>query len=152
MEIIEFDNNMIELVNLFAKNFSDDEETKVGCCIIRDNDLISFGYTALPNSCTKIKERISKPEKYKWMVHAEEYAITYAAKNGFRLDESIMYLNWFPCAKCAGLIVNSGIKMIYCQKNSINENSKYFEEFKISLEKLEEGGVEIKYLDYDIDR
>jgi dCMP deaminase len=47
-------------------------------------------------------------------VHAEENAISFAAKKGISLDGAILYCTSCPCYDCAKLIAQSGIdKVIY---------------------------------------
>lgn len=140
---------LVSLTNDFNL-LSQDSDTKVSCVIVRteNNEMISFGVNKFPNGCTVSDDRLKRPDKYNWMIHAEEYAISYAAKNGIKLDGSTMYLNWFPCARCAGLIINSGIKELICDI-SRERDKKYEKEFKISEQKLIEGGVSIKRIDYE---
>jgi dCMP deaminase len=138
--------NFINIVN-YISNFSDDPHRKVGAIIIDDNkNIISTGYNDIPKNCEKKPERYSKELKYLWIVHAEESAILNAVYNGISLKNTTMYINWFPCAKCAGQIINSGIKKIICSESPDFNHVKYGEEFKISLEKLTEANVSIEII------
>lgn len=149
------DNNildsLINITNSFSQ-FSDDVDTKVGCIITKDNRIISFGFNSIPFGCEKKENRLTRPEKYSWMLHAEEFAITYAARSGIKLDGTTLFVNWFPCSRCAGLIVNSGITTIFAMEDSIVEDSKYYGDFLISKQKLIENNIEINYINYGVDR
>jgi deoxycytidylate deaminase len=56
-----------------------------------------------------------------------------------------MYCTWFPCAGCARMIVNAGIKKIICGERPDLNNEKFGKEFKIVLEMLHEADVDIEY-------
>lgn len=133
--------------------WSEDKSSKVGAVIIKDDNVISVGYNGLPNGCCDdIEVRHERPAKYIWYHHAEENAIVNAAKHGHATNDCDMFVNWFPCAKCAGMIVNSGIKRLFCDKEPDFNHEKFGHEFKIAIAKLLEGGVKIKYLNYNANR
>jgi dCMP deaminase len=49
-------------------------------------------------------------------VHAEANAIAWAARNGVRLEGSVLYTTFSPCLACAQLIVNAGvIEVVHAQ-------------------------------------
>ena len=133
----------------FAKevsSLSDDKHTQVGCLIITPDGKRVKGSNRMPIGCDKSKEeRLERPLKYKWIEHAERDAIYSAARKGISLEGSIMFLPWFPCVDCARAIISSGISKLVCYKPDL-ENPIWGEDFKISLEVLKEGKVEIEYL------
>jgi dCMP deaminase len=96
--------------------------------------------------------RHEKPEKYFWFKHAEENAVINAARQGKSTLGCDMYVNWYPCSSCAGIIVNAGIKRIYCDKEPEWNDGKWGEEFKRAQTILKEGNVEVIYLEYDAHR
>jgi dCMP deaminase len=50
--------------------------------------------------------------------HAEANAIIQAAKAGVSTNDSTLYLTCeFPCKSCLGLIINAGVRKIYCTEN-----------------------------------
>jgi dCMP deaminase len=87
---------------------------KVGSVIVKDGNVISFGYNGTPsgsdNCCEEEVEGklVSKSE----VLHAESNAILKAAKMGFSTDGATMYLTLSPCKDCAKLILQSGIKKV----------------------------------------
>jgi dCMP deaminase len=87
---------------------------EVGSVIVKDGNVISFGYNGTPsgsdNCCEEEVEGklVSKPE----VLHAESNAILKAAKMGFSTDGATMYLTLSPCKDCAKLILQSGIKRV----------------------------------------
>jgi len=109
-----------------------------------------MGFNGLPIKCNdEIKERFYAPQKYMWTIHSEANSIVQAAKYGVKTEGCTMYVTLFPCANCAGLIVNAGIKKLICENKPDLNNEKWSENWKISQIILEEGEVEVVYMDYD---
>ena len=76
--------------------------------------VLSTGYNGLPRGVDDSPERIEKrPEKYLWMAHAEENAISNAARHGARLAGATAFVTHAPCARCAGMLVNAGLRYVY---------------------------------------
>jgi dCMP deaminase len=143
---------MMELADHIA-TWSKDRSTRVGAVIVRGKDPIAMGVNGFPCGCDDEKEeRHQRPLKYDWVLHAEENAIIKAAKYGHATDGADMYVNWFPCSKCAGMIVNAGIKRIFCDQEPDFSNVQFGAGFKLALEKLYEGGVEVIYMNYEAHR
>src|SRR5579859_3575429 len=71
-----------------VRSRSKDKHTQVGCILVnRANNFIMTGYNSFPagiNDC--IPERFERPEKYHWMAHAEENAVSACAKAGISTD------------------------------------------------------------------
>lgn len=147
-----WDLRFMQLADHIAQ-WSKDRSTKVGAVIVIDKNPVSVGYNGFPRGCDDdLNERHERPIKYYWVLHAEENAIINAARHGQKTMGADMYVNWFPCAKCAGMIVNAGIKRIFCDKEPDFSNSQFGVGFKLALEKLSEGGVEVIYMNYDAHR
>ena len=84
--------------------------TKVGAVLVKDGNVISFGYNGTPagmdNGCEE--NNVTKDE----VIHAEMNAILKAAKSGNAVDGSTLYLSLSPCQNCCKLIIQSGIKRV----------------------------------------
>lgn len=91
--------------------WSKDRSRQVACVIVdRDQALVSMGWNGFPRGVNDdIEERHERPTKYDFVKHAEENAIANAARIGVSTRGCTMYLPWFPCANCAGDIVQAGI-------------------------------------------
>ena len=141
---VDWDKRFLDLAE-YISGWSKDKSRGVGAVIVNDDKrVVAFGYNGFPSGVNDdIEARHERPAKYNWTVHAEENAITNAARIGVATKDTIMYLNLFPCARCAGNIINSGIKRVVVSKDPNFEDDKYGNEFKISQEKLREAGVEI---------
>jgi dCMP deaminase len=84
--------------------------SKVGAVLVKEGNVISFGYNGTPagmdNGCEE--NNVTKDE----VIHAEMNAILKAAKSGNAVDGSTLYLSLSPCQNCCKLIIQSGIKRV----------------------------------------
>ena len=145
MEWTEYFLNIAEQV----KQKSKDQSTQIGAVIVgEDKEVLSTGYNSFPRGLDdSLPERQERPEKYFWMEHAERNAIYNAARIGVSLKNSTIYLtSGLPCMDCARVIVNSGIKTVYCKQVCTTKNrDKWDESQKKSLELLGECDVDVIY-------
>lgn len=147
MPSLKWKQRMLALANHVA-TWSKDQSTKVGCVIATsDNRVLSTGYNGFPVGIDDdIQGRHERPAKYKWVEHAERNAIYLAGHHGVALCCATMYLPWYPCCDCARAIVQSGIAYLVCYKPDFDD-ARWGEDFKISEVILNEGGVEVEYLE-----
>ena len=84
--------------------------SKVGAVLVKDGNVISFGYNGTPagmdNGCEE--NNVTKEE----VIHAEMNAILKAAKSGNAVEGSTLYLTLSPCKECSKLILQSGVKKV----------------------------------------
>lgn len=136
----------IEIIHMqvayqFAK-LSYANRRKVGCIIVKDNQVISYGYNGTPhgfdNKCedddVKYYENpdfaIELAEEHGYtcengcctkkdaitkreVLHAESNAIMKVAKSTMSCEDADLYTTTCPCFDCAKLIIQSGIKKVY---------------------------------------
>lgn len=130
-----------EVVKLRSK----DPNTQIGCVLVDpDNQIIATGYNDLPRGCENLPERFIAPEKYNWMVHAEENAYMAAARRGVSTKDSRLYLSsgYFPCRPCADKIVQGGTRSIHVPEPDFSKEAFRFD---LSLTRLTEAGVQVEY-------
>lgn len=88
---------------------------QVGAVIVKDGNIISFGYngtpTGRPNKCEE------NDVTFSYVLHAESNAITKACKSPISTEGATMYLTHSCCVECAKLIIQSGIKQVYYLKD-----------------------------------
>lgn len=86
---------------LLAEEASDSGEVPVGCVIVKDNEIISFGKN------TSAKDKCATK-------HAELIAIENASQILQRenLSDCDLYVTLEPCPMCAGAIINSKIRKV----------------------------------------
>lgn len=87
------------------------ERSKVGAVIVKDDNIISFGYNGTPSGFSNVCEVDGITVKE--VLHAESNAITKCAKSFYSSSDSIMFCTLSPCFDCAKLIIQSGIKQVY---------------------------------------
>jgi dCMP deaminase len=97
-----------------------DQHTKHGCVIVdKEHGVLSTGYNGPPRGSNDENIPLTRPEKYPYLIHAEENAILNAARNGISLKGSIFYVTGHPCEHCFRMIVGTGAtKVIIGSLNS----------------------------------
>jgi dCMP deaminase len=140
MSFQKWDNRFLDLAKLIG-SWSKDPSTQVGAVIVDNNNrIISVGYNGFPKGIEDNQRLQDRETKYKIIVHGEINAILFANKS---VSGCTLYTSPFePCPRCAGLIIQSGIKRVVAPKNN---NSRWEEDFKISRELFKEAGIEVTY-------
>ena len=98
-----------------------------GCVIARNKQILVTGYVGSPVGlphCDDVghffKQVTHEDGKVTnhcvRTVHAEQNAITQAARRGIALDGGTIYVRMTPCRTCAMLIINCGIERVVCEK------------------------------------
>jgi dCMP deaminase len=90
------------------------ERLQVGAVIVKDGNIISFGYngqiSGFPNVCEQNNVTLDT------VLHAESNAITKACKSPISTQDSTLYCTHACCVHCAKLIIQSGITtFVYLQ-------------------------------------
>ena len=141
-------------VALLVSSWSKDPSTKVGCVIVSpEKAILSMGYNGFPRGVNdNIPARQNVREiKYEFVVHAEENAILNAGRRGTRLDGGILYVTMPPCTRCAGSIIQSGIKeVVYLSPNEQKRIPGWRDNLKYSFEMFNEAGVKVTELNRDL--
>jgi dCMP deaminase len=145
-----WDTLFINIAEEAAKR-SKDPSTIHGCCIVRDNKLLSIGYNGLPKGfddsgiditteplCEDFLKQYyketgnryydywDKANKYHFSCHAEENGILNSKQD---ITGSTLYLysekGYYPCEICARMITQSGIKEVV-MKTAIKESTEVY--------------------------
>lgn len=136
----------------FAKHAatrSKDRSTQVGCVVIGPDDEIRMtGYNGFPRGVNDdVEDRHQRPQKYQWTIHSEQNAIANAARVGVSLKGCRIYVpQLFPCATCAGLIIQSGIVEVVAPAPDF-DLPKWGDEFRVSVQMFAEADVRVRYSD-----
>lgn len=140
MSCQKWDLRFLELAK-FISSWSLDPSTKVGAVITdTENRVVSVGYNGFPKGI-KDDDRLNNREvKYQIVVHGEINAIMFANKS---LENCTLYTYPFePCPRCAGIIIQSGIKRIVAPFNTID---RWENDFKLSRQLFNEANIMINY-------
>jgi dCMP deaminase len=113
---------------------------RVGCVIVTAGDhgnrIVASGYNGfLPG----LPHRSLVRDGHELgTVHAEQNAISDAAKRGVSVDGSSAYVTHYPCIHCAKVLIAAGISRIYyrCDYNNDPLASELFMEAGIAIKKL----------------
>ena len=127
-----------------ASSMSKDPSTKVGSVIFdKNNRVISVGYNGFPKGIEDTEERLNNRElKYKLVVHAEQNAILFAQRD--LSGCSVATWPFQPCSKCAGIIIQSGIKKVISPHPSDDVLSRWKEDLELSTELFKEAKVKLQ--------
>lgn len=99
------------------------ERLNVGCVIVSSgghkNRIIAAGYNgflagASHSSCVRDGHEMAT-------VHAEQNAISDAARRGVSVEGATAYITHFPCVNCAKILASAGVKAIKYRKDYNND-------------------------------
>ena len=116
---------------------SPSKRLKVGATIVKNKRIISTGYNGYLPNIPHIS--IMRDGHEQNTIHAEQNAISYAARSSCNIDGATMYITHFPCIHCTKSIVSSGIKYVYYAKDYRNDDLvvQIMNQAKVTLSKLE---------------
>jgi dCMP deaminase len=142
-----WDDYFMEVVFAISKRATCDRG-RSGCVIERNHQILVTGYVGSPIGfphCDEVGHQMKKTvhedgsitQHCVRTVHAEQNAICQAARLGISIDGATLYCKMTPCRVCAMLIINCGIKRVYCEK-------RYHTAIE-SEEMFKQAGVELVY-------
>lgn len=110
-----------------AKN-SHDAQTKVGAILIDEKSGAVFaeGFNGFVRGADDNKLPNTRPEKYKYIIHAEKNLVCNSVRHGIKMSGCVVYCTLSPCVDCARMLYQCGINTIYFKEaytdlnNSIN--------------------------------
>ena len=107
--------NYLRQCEIIAEN-SHDSETKVGAMLINSisGAALSQGYNGFVRSAPDDKLPSKRPDKYEYVIHAEENLLMNCARHGISTDECFVVCTMSPCVLCMRLLWQAGIRKIYC--------------------------------------
>lgn len=116
----------------------------VGAIIVKDKRILSTGYNGAPSGirhclevgCLRESLQVPSGERHELCrgIHAEQNAIIQAAYHGVSVNNAVLYCTNQPCAICAKMIINAGIKKIYYQSGYTDA---------LAQEMLTEAGIDL---------
>lgn len=129
-----FDEIFMEIAYAWAKRATC-LRRRVGAVIAKDKQQLTAGYNGAPRGlphCAELggclREKLGIPSGQRHELcrgtHAEQNAITQAAKFGINIEGGTLYCNTYPCVICAKMILNAGIKKVVFDANYDDPLSK----------------------------
>ena len=143
---LKWDRRFLRLAEHIS-GWSKDPGTQVAALIADPkNRIVSVGYNGLPvgiqDTEDLLKERAIKLET---TIHAETNAILFARRN---LTGCTLYVHpLFPCSRCAGLIVQTGIGRVVAPLQ--NKDSSWGKSFDLSRRLFREALVLVDFVESD---
>ncbi|KKU09763.1 MAG: Deoxycytidylate deaminase [Candidatus Woesebacteria bacterium GW2011_GWB1_45_5] len=136
----------------FAAVNSTDRSTQNGAILVDGSGIpVAWGANHFPRGVAETPERLERPTKYIYVVHAEHEAVLDAAKHGVKTEGLSMYGNWVACNECAKSIIDSGIVKVVGHKKPYDLSPDHWKEpIKIAIGMFEEAGVLYELWEGDI--
>jgi len=144
-----WDEYFISLVDEVAKRATCDRGMS-GAIIVKDKRILCTGYVGTPPGfphCNEVGHLLKKvidedgTERQHCVrtIHAEQNAISQAAKYGIPLDGTTLYCTMEPCRVCAMLIISVGIRKVVVKRryHAGQETRDLFREAGIELVVME---------------
>lgn len=125
----KYNNLYMDLATRIA-DMSHAQRLHVGAVIIKDSNIVSFGWNGMPagwdNTCEDYfgldfngnPTLVTKPE----VLHAEQNALTKLARSTESGLGATLFVTHAPCLDCAKLVFQSGISSVY-YRNSYRDSS-----------------------------
>lgn len=121
-----WDEYFISLVDEIAKRATCDRG-KSGAIIVKDKRILCTGYVGTPPGfphCDEVGHLLKKVidedgtvrQHCVRTIHAEQNAISQAARYGIPLDGTTLYCTMEPCRVCAMLIISVGVKKVVAKR------------------------------------
>lgn len=133
----------LRLAYLEAIKHSTDLSTQNGAVIVNpEGQIIGKGANHFPRGVAETPERLIRPLKYHYVVHAETGAIYDAARQGHKTQDAIMYSPWAACEDCAKAIIQAGISKLFVHQEAVTQlHEQWQDSIRIALEMFQEAGV-----------
>jgi len=138
-----WDDYFMEIARVVAKR-STCLRRSVGALVVLEKRILTTGYNGAPTGlahcleigCLREKMGVPSGERHELCrgLHAEQNAIIQAAVWGISIKGATLYVTCQPCALCAKMLINAGIKKIVYEGEYPDE---------LSMELLKEAGIEV---------
>ncbi len=118
--------NYMEHACVAAKR-SHDDETKVGAVLVNNESgaILATGFNGFVRNAPDAVLPTTRPDKYEYIVHAEQNLIANCARHGISMDNCTVYCTLSPCKVCMRLLYNCGITKVI-----VKELYKDFQEIR----------------------
>ena len=132
---------------LHVSGWSKDPKRQVGAIIFKDKqNIVAIGYNGIPALLEDKAGRLEGEARYQWIEHAERNAIYQATKSGTTMVDCSMAVTLFPCIDCVRAILQCGLTHLITTRPDFSD-IRWGEQYRISVEMLEEAGTKITYID-----
>lgn len=127
---------------------SHDAETKVGAVLVKNDSgaVIAQGYNGFVRGADDNMLPRVRPDKYPYMVHAEQNLIANCARHGINMDNTTLVITLSPCTSCMRLMWQAGVTKVIC-KTLYRDVGKILkmDDLHINIDMTPEGFYELTY-------
>lgn len=141
-----WDDYFMEVMDAISKRATCDRG-RAGSVAVKDRQILATGYVGSPAgfpSCDEIGHDLRKSfnedetvsQHCVRTVHSEQNVICQAARRGVSIEGATIYTRMTPCRVCAMLLINAGIKKVYCERryHTGKESEQMFKKAGIKIE------------------
>lgn len=125
---------------------SHDTQTKVGGILVKNDTgmIVATGHNGFVRGAKDKDLPTTRPDKYEYMVHAEENLLAHSAKSGISVDKCTLIITLSPCQKCLRLMWQAGITTVIC-KDLYRDHNIDMKDIDIEQTTSPEGYYQLKY-------
>jgi len=132
---LKLDQKYLDIAKSWSE-LSKAKRMKVGCIVVRDNQIISDGYNGTPggfdNSCED-EEFLTKPE----VLHAESNALMKLAVGTQSSKNATVYITLSPCFECSKLIIQAQVKrVVFSELYRLNSGIELLRKAGITVDQI----------------
>ena len=116
------------------------DATQVGAVLVAPNgrSVLLTAYNGPPPGVRDLPERRERPEKYRYVCHAERNLIATAARHGIRTEGTTVYCTHRCCSPCAAEMIAAGVSsFVYGPGRFVGD----VDQWEASATMFEEAGV-----------
>jgi dCMP deaminase len=125
---------------------SNDTSTQNGAILLSASGLpIAVGWNSIPRKLFK-EERLERPIKYTYTVHAEARAVIQAGRSGSGTEGTTLVCPWAACEACALTMIEAGVSKLVRLKDR-SEHGQWKNSVAIGDSMFEEAGLEVIEID-----
>lgn len=129
-------------------SWSKDPSTQVGAVIADHNQrIVSLGFNGLPRGVRDDERLLDRETKYKMVLHAESNAILFAT--GASLADCTIYVTRPPCAQCAAMIIQKGIKRVVCKEPPTEFSQRWGKDIELAASMFAEAGIPFEMVPHE---
>lgn len=139
--------NYMDIATTIAQR-SHDAETKVGAILVNDvsGAIIATGFNGYVRGAMDSILPNTRPEKYEYIIHAEQNLICNSAKHGISMNNCSLICTLSPCKLCMRMLLNCGItKVIAKDLYKDFKDILKMEDVKVEVNKGDDGFWHISY-------
>lgn len=139
--------NYMDIAETIAQR-SHDAQTKVGAVLVNNSSgaIVATGYNGFVRGAPDDKLPTTRPEKYEYIVHAEQNLICNSAKHGISMNNCSLVCTLSPCKLCMRMLLNCGItKVIAKDLYKDFDDIIRMQDIQVEVKQEEDGFYHITY-------